>query len=249
MAVNMPVRLAKEPIIEAIWEIRFESRAPSAGDVLPGLVYNELRDKYPQVVRLPGADIPHPVAVKEPAFRYMPRIGMHANNQAILLGERVAALSVRRPYPGWSSFSRDIRSLLQVLKGTDLIDTIERFSLKYVDVIDLGPEPTLEWLNMTLRLGTHEIGAEPAQVRAEIDDGNLTHRVQAISPAEVAFGDGGEGLRGVLLEIDSVRILRQGESWSVVEDELDTVHTACKRMFFSLLTAETLNLLEPVYEE
>lgn len=174
---------------------------------------------------------------------------MHAQNQAVWLGERVASLSAGRPYPGWASFSRDIRSLLGVLKGTGLVDAIERFSLKYVDVIDIGPEPTFDWLNMTVRLGSHKIGSEPAQVRAEIGEGSLTHMVQAISPAEVTLGEDGESMRGVLLEIDSVRTMGPGESWPVVEEELDAIHTACKKMFLSLLTDETLNLLEPVSEE
>src|SRR5690606_32312128 len=120
-------------------------------------------------------------------------------------------------------------------------------SLKYVDLIDTGSEPTLDWLNLTLRVGTHDISSEPAQVRTEIVDGDVTHMVQVISPAEVTFGDGGETLRGVLLEIDSVRHMAPGESWSVVEDELDAIHSACKRMFFSLLTAETLDLLGPIF--
>lgn len=249
MNSRMPVRLAREPLIEAIWELRFQSRARAVGDVLPGLVYRQLQNKYPHVVRLPVADIPRPIAQQEASLRYMPRIAMHAENQAVLLGERVAALSVRRPYRGWAKFSDDIRTLIAVLQETGLIDTIERFSLKYVDVIDIGPEPTLNWLNMTLRLGAHEIGAEPVQVRAEIREGNVTHMVQAISPAEVKFDDGSETLRGVLLEIDSVRLMTPGESWSVVQSELDAIHDSCKQMFFSLLTAETLAKLEPVYEE
>src|SRR5690606_40853244 len=113
----------------------------------------------------------------------------------------------------------------------------ERFSLKYDAAFDIGPEPTLNWLNMTLRLGAHEIGAEPAQVRAEIREGNVTHMVQAISPAEVKFDDGSETLRGVLLEIDSVRLMTPGESWSVVQSELDAIHDSCKQMFFRLLPA------------
>lgn len=51
MSERMPTRLAKEPIIEAIWELRFESRVRSVGDVLPGLVYKELGAKYPRWTR------------------------------------------------------------------------------------------------------------------------------------------------------------------------------------------------------
>lgn len=249
MHQKVPVRLAREPIIEAIWELRFQTRSRSVGDVLPGLVYNELRGRYPQVARLSTADIPLSIAEQEPALRYAPRIGMHGQNQAVLLGERVASLSVRRPYPGWATFSRDIRWLIEVLRRTDLIEIIERFSLKYIDVIDIGTQPTLDWLNVTVKLGSHDIGAEPVQLRAEIADGNLTHMVQAISPAEVTIGSDEEKLNGVLLEIDSIRPMRPGESWPVVEEELDAIHTSCKKMFFSLLTPETLQLLEPVYEE
>src|SRR5690606_16585898 len=111
MNSRMPVRLAREPLIAAIWELRCQRRARAERAVLPGLVYGHLQNKSPHVVRLPVADIPRPITQQEASLRYMPRIAMHAENQAVLLGERVAALSVRRPYRGWAKFSDDIRTL------------------------------------------------------------------------------------------------------------------------------------------
>lgn len=39
-----------------------------------------------------------------------------------------------------------------------------------------------------------------------------------------------------------------GLEWEVLSRRLDDVHFSCKKMFFSLLKAETIGKLEPAYE-
>lgn len=247
--MKMPVRLTEEPIVEAVWELRFESDNESVADVLPGLVYQTLRSEYPRIVRLPTADIPRAVIDHDPSLRYVPMIRMESDRSAVLLGEHVVALSVRRPYPGWATFSAGILRLIDVLRDTQLIATLERTSLRYSDVINVGSQPSLEWLNLTVKLGHHRIDTHPVQLRAEIRTGRLTQIVQAISPVDVTFSDNDNSLRGVLLDVDTIRNIGPGESWPTVLDELETMHRMTKELFFSLLTEETLRSLGPVYEE
>lgn len=246
---RVPLRLGKEPIIEAVWELRFLGGQQSIADILPGLIYGELPKDYSRIVRLPAADIPQPILVHDPSLRYTPRIRIEANNRAVLVGERVVSLSVRRPYPGWKMFSDEIATLLDIVEGTGLVKTLERTSLKYIDVIDVGPKPNLAWLDMTVRLGEHELDGEPVQVRAELNDGGLVHIIQAVSPVEVTVAPEEDRARGVLLEIDSIKPIGSTEGWSDVKAGLDAIHSASKKMFFSLLTEKTVAALDPVYEE
>jgi hypothetical protein len=41
--------------------------------------------------------------------------------------------------------------------------------------------------------------------------------------------------------------MKENESWGEVEVSLDHAHSAAKRIFFSLLTNETVEKLEPEY--
>jgi len=249
MKNDMPIRLKKEPLIEALWEIRFTSAKPSVADLLPGILFKALPNKYPNIVRLPAADIPAPIAEHDPNLRYVPKVRLEGGNQAIQIGEHVISLSCRRPYSGWEAFSTDIRTLIGIVRDTGLIERPERFSLKYIDLIQLEEPPTLGCLNLNLRIGEYEIDARPVQLRTEIKEDDLLHIIQIVSPAEASIPGEPDKLRGVLLDIDSIRPIQEGESWPEVECNLDVVHSASKKMFFGLLTAETIERLEPEYQE
>ncbi len=247
MQRNIPIRLKKEPLIEAVWEVRFTVAKPSAAELLPGLIYQFLHERYPNTVRLPVADIPAPIQETDPRLRYMPKIRLEGGNQCVQIGEHVLSLSCRRPYSGWSNFASDIRNLINVADGTKLIERLERFSLKYIDLIELEQPPDLSCLNMTLKLGGKEISALPVQLKTEIREDSLIHIVQIISPAEVIIPGDPQKHVGVLLDIDSINVFQEKGTWQEVDALLEEVHSSSKRMFFNLLTNETIEKLEPEY--
>lgn len=126
MEVPIPLRLRKEPLLEAAWEVRFTGKRASVGDVLPGIVFKELGGKYPEAVRLAAAEIPRVVAEQDPKLRYVPRIRLEGDNQSIQIGEQVVSLSCRRPYPGWCEFSASIRELIGILHAAGAVFCVER---------------------------------------------------------------------------------------------------------------------------
>jgi len=248
MNKRIPVRLKKEPLLEAIWEIRFSGGKSPVADLLPGMLFKSFPDKYATAVKLPVADIPNPVIEHDPNLRYVPKIRLEGANQTVQIGDRVVSLSSRRPYSGWAKFSADIREIAGAVQETGLIARLERFSLKYIDLIELEKPVGLAHLNLDLRMGEYELAAKPVQLRTEIKDGDLIHIIQIISPAEVGL-PGTEGrLKGVLVDIDSIRPMAGGESWDTLYQRLDDVHGSCKIMFFNILKPETVEKLEPEYE-
>jgi uncharacterized protein (TIGR04255 family) len=244
---KIPVRLKKEPLLEAICEIRFSGTKSSIADLLPGILFKALPGKYGNIVRLPAADIPAPIVEHDRNLRYAPKIRLENGNQAVQIGEHVVSLSCRRPYTGWGRFSADIRELVRTVKDTGLIESLERFSLKYVDLIELEQPVGLGCLNLDLKLGAHEISTKPFQLRTEIKENDLTHIVQIVSPAQVSLPGIQDRLKGVLLDIDTIKFLGNKESWDELDGRLDDVHMACKRMFFSLMKPGTIDKLEPEY--
>lgn len=238
--------------MEAIWELRFLPRTPAAADLLPGILF-ERRRKYRDLKRLPAADIPPAVAESIPHLRYAPKVRLEGDSYTVLVGHRALSCSCQRPYSGWARFSAEIRQLASVLRESGLVQRPERFSLKYLDLIDLGDPPDLGWLELDLRLGGLEVRTRPVQLRAEIKDqdfphGELTHILQIISPAEVSLAGEQGKLRGILVDTDTIKPLADDESWDHAEQWLDDVHSACKRMFFGILKADTVNRLAPEYE-
>ncbi len=248
MINKIPVRLKKEPLIEAIWEIRFSGVKSPVADLLPGMLFKSFPGKYGTAAKLPVADIPAPVVEHDPNLRYVPKIRLEEANQSIQIGDRVVSLSCRRPYSGWDRFSADIRDLAKAVQETGLVERLERFSLKYIDLIELEKPVGLAHLNLELKMGEYELAAKPVQLRTEIKENDLIHIIQIISPAEVGL-PGTEGrLKGVLVDIDSIKPMADDESWDVLQQRLDDVHTSCKKMFFSILKPGTVESLEPDYE-
>lgn len=247
MENKIPIRLRKEPLIEALWEIRFTSTKPSMADLLPGILFPALKDKYPNIVRLPISDIPAPVLEQDPRFRYVPKIRLEGGNQSVQIGEHVISLSCRRPYSGWKTFSEDIMTIINIVRNIELIDQLERFSLRYIDLIELDQPPSLSCLNLELKMGEYQMDTQPVQLRTEIKEGDLIHIIQIGSPAEVIISAESGKVSGVLLDIDAIRPMKEHESWSDIESHLDDVHLSSKKKFFHLLTNETINKLEPEY--
>ncbi len=92
---HIPKRLRKEPLIEAIWQVQFDS--PGAGEALPGLLYATLLKDHPnlQLIRLPIADIPASVAQMDPNLRLAAKIRLDEPGGVFLwqVGDRVATLN------------------------------------------------------------------------------------------------------------------------------------------------------------
>lgn len=125
---------------------------------------------------------------------------------------------------------------------------MERFSLKYVDLLqfeDLG----LDCLEIDLKLAEYEMTRKPVQLQAQIEEDGLKHIIQIVSPAEVHVTGDSKKLRGILTDVDTIRALANDESWNELDESLDRVHYAGKRLFFSLLKKETTEALDPEYEE
>lgn len=248
MENKIPVRLKKEPLLEAIWEIRFSAAKSPVADLLPGMLFRTFPGKYGKAVKLPIADLPAPLIEHDHNLRYIPKIRLEGSNQAVQIADRVVSLSCRRPYSGWDRFSADIRELAEAVQETGLVERLERFSLKYIDLIELEKPVGLAHLDLELKMGEYELAAKPVQLRTEIKENDLIHIIQIISPAQVEVPGAQKRLKGVLVDIDCIRPIADDESWDTLYQKLDDVHTSSKKMFFNILKPETVASLEPEYE-
>lgn len=74
MKNRIPVKLKKEPLIEAIWEIRFACVNSPVADLLPGMLFKSFPGKYGMAVKPPIAGIPAQIVKHDPNLRYVPKI-------------------------------------------------------------------------------------------------------------------------------------------------------------------------------
>lgn len=242
-----PKRLKREPLIEAIWQVQFES--PNAGDALPGLLYAKLRDDYPnlQLLRLPVAEIPAAVAEFDPTLRFAAKVRLEAPKAPFLwqVGDRVATLNGRRPYVGWELFKAAILDLMGIIEHSGLVPQPLRHSLRYIDLLTLDAPPDLSAVQLSMQIGAHAIRKLPLHVRVELPDGECLHVIQVATPARVQLP---EGVReGSVVDLETF-MTKPLAGWGEARNQLEDLHDRSKRLFFEhLLTAQAIEALEPEY--
>jgi len=244
---QIPKKLGKEPLIEAVCELRFKSDKDSISDLLPGLLFQNLGERFPKVEKLPAANVPSVILKNDPNFYYVPTIRLIGTEPcSIMLGEHVFSFSSTRPYMGWDRFLATVIELLEILKRTALITRPERISLKYIDILEKKEGFTLDALELNLQIGGNRITATPVQLRTELEMGEFNNIIQIASPAQAKLNTG-QQFDGILIDIDTLSKTIPSDFWSDQKDFLDRAHTIGKSMFFNLLKLETINMLEPEY--
>lgn len=247
---DLPVKLKKEPLIEAVFEIRFNSSSPIS-NILPGLLFSKLTFQDKKLDRLGAAELPAQLREADPNLQFAPLLKVNWNQSFILVGDRSFGLGCNFPYQGWHSFKQAILEASAVLRDSGFVDSIQRYSLKYVDLVERNSlSDQLASINFSIEVGGHHIKHENTQLRVEIPREDLLHVVQVISNVTAVSANGIKRY-GVVVDVDThadAASLKIDDFWTHLSSNLDAIHLANKKMFFDCLTPQTLTELEPIYE-
>src|SRR4051812_14003959 len=104
---RLPIRIVPCPIVEAIFEARFVSPQPWA--TMPGLLFAQIRGKYPEQNTLPLAQLPEEIRRQDAALLRQPLIEFLSPNFSVQLGPRVINLATKpNAYPGWPAIEAEL---------------------------------------------------------------------------------------------------------------------------------------------
>jgi uncharacterized protein (TIGR04255 family) len=246
--MQLPTRLGKEPIVDAVFEVRFRGTLPGPSNVLPGFLYSKLGSSVRKVEELPAAQIPAAIRASDPNLANAPLTRIHWGAFFILVGDSVLTLSCSIPYPRWQAFRQAIVELYGHLADLPFITQVDRWSMKYVDLFDF-PDP-LNFLRLGIQIGDQKLSRENFQLRVELPRGDKMHVIQAISSANAQLMNG-EFRSGSMLDVDTIFAgspLPKDAFISRLPDLADDLHRANKELFFECLSEAGLRHLEPSYE-
>lgn len=249
MATSLPTKLKKEPLIDAIFEVRFVGNTP-ASVVLPGIFFSKLHGQK-IIEQLPIAQIPKPLRDSDQNLKFAAISRIDWDAYFINVGDFSLSVSCKYPYPGWSKFQNAIAQAIEILNDAGIVEKVERYSLKYVDLFPATSDrEKVSMLNMKIMIANHELKKEPFQIRVEIPKDGFIHAVQMVSSANAVLHNG-VTKDGLVVDVDTLAVL-DGISMQALRndfaDKLDSIHSANKAMFFDCLRPETLAALEPSYE-
>ena len=245
----LPTKLAKEPLIDAVFEVRFSSSFP-ASDILPGFFFVKLEgDKVME--DLPAAQLPKAIRDADPNLQFVPIKRLDWDQFFVSIGDRSVAISCKLPYPGWKNFKFAIIKLMAVLGEIDIIQSIERYSMKYVDLIPSSDlQQQISYINFDVAIANHKLQNEAFQLRVEMPRDGFTNAVQVVSSAKLTLPNG-EIKEGVVVDVDTIANLQRVPLPALLdgfEGKLDSIHQTNKTIFFDCLKPETIEALEPSYE-
>lgn len=246
---SLPKKLNREPLIDAVFELRFAS-AIQIGSILPGMLFGNLPgDK--KIEQLPLSQFPQELRDRDPNLRFAPTSRLDWEQYYINISDRSVSVGFKHPYLGWAHFKGAIQKVMAYLQATRLIMSVERYSLKYIDLIPFDNlREQVSSVNMKLMLAGHELVDEAYQVKMEISRDGFVSIVQLVSSASAALHTG-ETRKGLIIDVDTVANLPKAgfnEFYTDFSSKLDAIHLSNKAVFFDCLTEETISALEPEYE-
>ncbi len=250
MSKELPVKLKKEPLIDAIFEVRFSTDAP-ASDILPGFLFSQLDGIQRTVEKLPASEIPKPVRDLEPHLKFSSLIKLDWGKFVISIGDRNLVVGCKLPYPGWGEFKPSILKIIKLIDTIKIIKSVNRFSMKYIDLI---PSESLEeriaMINASITLGEHSLKDKEFFLRTEIPEKDIVHVISITSSGKARLSNGDQE-DGVVIDTDTICNLNdiKFSNWNQqLSKKLDEVHDANKKMFFQCVQPEAIKSLEPIYE-
>lgn len=245
-----PKKLGKEPLIDVICGIHFESADP-VDALLPGLLLSNLAGKTPKFEMLPAGQLPPMMRDGNPDLMNAPLMRVVVDEKfAILIGSRWLGVGCLMPYAGWSIYKPMIEKVFAMLENIPSIKSIERLSMKYIDLMENSYKDTpLSKLQLQIDIAGRRLSNQVTQLRTEIVDPPFVHAVTIISHATATHPDK-PTCNGVVVDVDThmVQKILIREFIVNMSDLLDNIHTSNKRFFFDLLTDTGLQELEPVYD-
>lgn len=241
---TLPTKLDKEPLIEVLFECRFETNAEVV-DILSSTIINDFQS--PQITRLPNSEIPRVIRKNDINLKYAPIIRIDTTFFSYLIGENCYIISCNLPYTGWSNFRKAIQESIGYLIKIDKIDFVHRYSLKYVDLIDKCSDS--KSIDVEINVGSNNIEAD-YNLGFTSRNSEFIQFIQIVSDVEVSVRNIGER-KGTIVDIDTIKELGNlpiSSFLNEINKNLDNLHQSSKELFFNLLTENGLNQLEPRYE-
>lgn len=241
--MRVPKRLAKNPIIDAIAEVRFSSSIPN--DAVIGLVYSKLQDVFGKPEDQPILQVPAALRESDPNLKYQPCYRFTKPGNVLLVGPHAVALSTY-PYSDWSNASPLLGDVLGRLHEARLFEKIERIGLRYVNFFE--NINILDHSTLVLEVRKTSIADQSVVLRTErgSDVFKVITQISNRAVAQVA----GISKNGSILDLDIVK-----EDLTIAQDSLPSslmdLFVAANKVadfeFFNLLADDFIATFGPEY--
>ena len=242
--MKIPIKITPCPIIEAIVEIRFDSKLPH--DAIFGIIYQAFKKDYPKYEKFPILQLPEAIRSQDKNLIYKPYYKIFNDILTFNIGPKVISLSVvsddSREYIGWKNFSLKLQEWLQKMRYLEIIEYITRLGIRYINYFDLD---VYSKINLSILLKEQPLNSKELLIKTLLQTGDFLSTLQIANNAKVQVG--GKFKNGSVIDVDTFLNLEKQELSDDFFDLIESGHMEEKKLFFSLLNTVFLEQLNPKY--
>lgn len=211
---------------------------------MPGLLFAQIREKYPEQQNLPAAQFPEEFRRQNPALMVLPQTQFISDKFFIQLGPRIVSLLAKpSAYPGWPTIEAELKWLLERLKTAGFVGETERLGARYVDFFG---EDIFNVLRFGLQISGQPVEGIQTDITTFLRRDALSIRLHVTNGAIVATKKGPAS--GSVLDIDAWFGALDVELFGNGLTRFAEAHHAIKGMFFGLIKPELLSKLNSSYK-
>lgn len=233
---QLPKKLENDPIVDAIIEVRFETKMNP--NVVFALIYGKVREKFDgkKVLSLPFSQMPPDIIRQDPALKYKPLYRIEGDECSLQIGAQMIALSSKVPYIGWNRFSTMFYEIVNLC--FECFDKVSRLGLRYINFFE-GDISNKININFSL---SEKYEPSRLNIQAEVVVDDIPSTIQ-YTPNAVW-----QEKAGAVIDIDTFKSYTDGSpGLKELFSDIESVHTCEKTVFCSLLKDEFLQKLKPQY--
>ncbi|WP_394550025.1 TIGR04255 family protein [Pantoea sp. SGAir0183] len=252
MHKRIPTSLEKQPLIEAVFELRYSKRK-QISEIMPGFLFHALDCKKP-ITNTQASQIPKNVREADEDMHYAVISRLEFEGHSIGLSDHgITISSISSNYESWSAFKKVILRVIEEVGKLKVNEDVIRYAIKYVDFFKAHQDGSshLDKLNLNISLAGDDILNAPINLRVDKDDENYSTIIQILSHALVLTESGAYEDKGMILDIETARYIKSDAELedfiSNTDSALDNIHECNLKTFFSCLKDSTIEELGPKY--
>ncbi|MCI5107118.1 MAG: TIGR04255 family protein [Pseudomonadales bacterium] len=236
--------MASDPILEALFELRFTSSNPATSSIILGcLSSSHLGDRYTKTERLAAADIPLVVRRSDKAFSHQPEFRLRAeDNSSISIGSNSLSMNVTAPYIGGEKFLESIYEVLEKLISLKLGLVVERVAFRYINLVepDTDYESDFDAIKFQGNLMGLDLKQQDTFLQVNLKEDDIYHVIKVSNQTEARNNQTMKAITGLLLDIDTYRTEKLTEFWSNYKNILAELRASEREVFETIMERKAL---------
>lgn len=251
---ELPIKLEKCPIVDAVAELRFTTQFHR--QAVLGVFYEKVKVDFPEIEALPILQIPPQLLSTDPNLLFKPHHRLKGKKFSVQVGPDVLSVSPTMPYPGWSEYFPVIKDVFNALFESKIPNSIIRMGMRYTNFFQ--DQNVFKKVKLDLLHSGKSIPFVNTVLRTDlVSTDGFTNILQIANSAQRnnhVVGKNGlphvQVESGSILDIDTYKEYPSGigELEKVIQ-EIQAAHQCEKSFFWDILNDEAHQELKPVYNK